>query len=188
MDVNGHGIHAALISMSMRSLLPGLLRKVKDPTTIIEELNRHMYKLFKENPIKGLYNFPYFTAIVAILDTNEKYISYVNAGHPPGMIYPPDTNTVQLLSEGCMPIGLVEKLTIKKETIHYKTGANLLLYTDGLIEAPTKSEMILFNQIKKRFKQVCKVPNKNVLVQILIHRMAHSEITDDICLIHSFLK
>lgn len=187
MDVNGHGVHAALISMSMRSLLQGLIEKVQNPEIITNELNKHMNKLFEEFHLTSLYSVPYFTALIAYIDTDEKYISYVNAGHPPGMIYQRKSKKFQLLSKGSLPIGLVPNMPIKGEVIYYEPDSEFILYTDGLIEAPGSSDIMLLNQIQSTFIEGCESKTSDLLFDILLSRMKHSEINDDICIIHGVL-
>lgn len=102
-DVSGHGIHSALISMSMRSLMAGLIKRVKDPCLIAQELNKHMIKLFQESEKKKLMS-PYFTAFIAYIDSNNIVLEYVNAGHPPRMLYQPTTKAFHLLKKGSLEL------------------------------------------------------------------------------------
>lgn len=45
-DAMGHGIAASLVTMSVRSLLKGMITNLIDPVTVIRELNRQIYELF----------------------------------------------------------------------------------------------------------------------------------------------
>lgn len=42
MDFMGHGVSAALINMSIRSLLRGLITRAIDPILVAKQLNEHM--------------------------------------------------------------------------------------------------------------------------------------------------
>lgn len=186
-DVSGHGIHSALISMSMRSLMAGLIKRVKDPCLIAQELNKHMIKLFQVSEKKKLMS-PYFTAFIAYIDSNNRVLEYVNAGHPPGMLYQPTTKAFHLLKKGSLAIGLLPKLQIEKETISYLPGTQLLLYTDGLIEAPNTTNIVLLDEMKRGFYRAVERGYENLLESLLLSRMKHSEIMDDICIIHGILN
>ena len=47
-DAMGHGIAASLVTMSIRSLLKGMITKLIDPVAVIQELNRQIYELFSD--------------------------------------------------------------------------------------------------------------------------------------------
>lgn len=181
-DVCGKGIHAALISMSIRSLMPGLIKRVKDPTFITKELNKHMGHLFQEYQ-KETTNAAYFTAFIAYVDTNARLIEYVNNGHPPAMMYSPCNNELHSLSKGSMPIGLVPEMSIEKGFIHYEAGSRFIIYTDGLSESPSKQTVHRFENIEQEFIDNVHLDTSDLLQELLLSRMKHSEINDDICII-----
>lgn len=181
-DVCGKGIHAALISMSIRSLMPGLIKRVKDPTFITKELNKHMGHLFQEYQQEST-NAAYFTAFIAYVDTTARFIEYVNNGHPPAIMYSPCNNELQTLSKGSMPIGLVPEMFIEKGTIHYEAGSRFIIYTDGLSESPSNHTVHRFENIEQEFIDNVHLDTSDLLHELLLSRMKHSEINDDICII-----
>ncbi|MFJ7748202.1 PP2C family protein-serine/threonine phosphatase [Peribacillus sp. NPDC097295] len=181
-DVCGKGIHAALISMSIRSLMPGLIKRVKDPAFITKELNKHMGHLFQEYQ-KETTNVAYFTAFIAYVDTNTRLIEYVNNGHPPAMMYSPCNNELHSLSKGSMPIGLVPEMSIEKGFIHYEAGSRFIIYTDGLSESPSNQTVHRFENIEQEFIDNVHLDTSDLLQELLLSRMKHSEINDDICII-----
>ncbi|MGM9956747.1 MAG: PP2C family protein-serine/threonine phosphatase [Peribacillus sp.] len=181
-DVCGKGIQAALISMSIRSLMPGLIKRVKDPTFITKELNKHMGHLFQEYQKENT-NAPYFTAFIAFVDTAARIIEYVNNGHPPAMMYSPCNNELQILSNGSMPIGLVPDMPIEKGSIHYEAGSRFVIYTDGLSESPSNHTIHRFDKIEQEFIDNVHLDTSDLLHELLLSRMKHSEINDDICII-----
>lgn len=187
MEVNGFGVHAALISMSMRSLLQGLIRRVQKPAEITRQLNLHMNKLFEEFYHKNNYTTPYFTALIAYIDTEAKSITYVNAGHPPGWLYQPTSEQMLYLSNGSTPLGFVDDVPLIENTIRYEPGSKLLFFTDGLTKANSSTDALLLNTIQEAFIQSCQTKNPDILSNILRTRMQHSEINDDICVIYGAL-
>lgn len=134
-DVMGHGISASLVSMYISTLLRETVQKVVDPELVIQELNRYMGAL----PDSQKYVSYYFTAIYMVIDTDKKTVEYVNAGHPPGIAF--IDGKKQILLEGGSPaIGFFEQIKVNKTTIHYAEEIQLMLYTDGLIEANIPNE------------------------------------------------
>ncbi|KIQ94309.1 Phosphoserine phosphatase rsbP [Anoxybacillus thermarum] len=125
-DVMGHGVASALVAMSIRSLLHGLMTKVTEPLAVVHELNRHAFQLF------GKETKYYFTAFYGTIDVKTKVIEYVNAGHPSAIFM--TNQKIMFLKEGGIPIGIVPNAPYKKGTISFQHEAYLILYTDGLTE------------------------------------------------------
>ncbi|WP_096200869.1 PP2C family protein-serine/threonine phosphatase [Bacillus sp. FJAT-45350] len=179
-DVRGHGIPGALISMSIRSLLYGLFTRVTEPVQVISELNRHMYRLYIADDPDRLISY-YFTAIYLLIDTKEKKIEYSNAGHPPGLLFKPDS-THEVLNIGSPPIGLLSDIIINKGEIQYEVGSTIFLYSDGLTELPDNREIdgvqFLCNIVNKE-----NLDDPQLLDLMIEHRLQASSTEDDICLI-----
>lgn len=178
-DVSGHGIHAALVSMAMRSLFPGLLKRVKEPKKIAQELNQHMLAMFEKFSVHQKYVTSYFTAILMVINTSEKTISYVNAGHQPGFLL--ENNDIQSLESTMIPIGLIQNPRIAAETINYQTPAKLLLFTDGLTEIPYSIKINRLDKVRKDFLRLSQMEDSLMLEELLHDRKADSNILDDIC-------
>lgn len=178
-DVSGHGIHSALVSMAMRSLFPGLLKRVKEPCKIAHELNKHMLTMFEKFSDHHKYITSYFTAIVMVINTSKKTISYVNAGHQPGFLL--ENKEIKSLESSMIPIGLIKKPLIESVTIKYRAPAKLLLFTDGLTEAPYSMKMNRLDSVKKDFLELSQMDDSLMLGQLLNERKRDSKILDDIC-------
>lgn len=129
LDVMGHGINTALISMFIRSLIPGIISRVQKPKLVVEELNRHMVSF--NNCSRRELDY-YFTAIYLLIDKKDHTITFVNSGHPPGLLFMEDH--LYYLEKGSLPLGFFKKIVIEEEQIKYHGKAELLIYSDGLIE------------------------------------------------------
>ncbi|WP_067729531.1 SpoIIE family protein phosphatase [Oceanobacillus damuensis] len=129
LDVMGHGISASLITMSLQSLFQKLVSKGSAPDFVMKELDNHLHHLFQSNEEA----WHYCTAIYLLIDTNKQTIEYTNAGHPPA-IYQDSNGIQQEFGAMTPPIGSLEGIHFKSETITYKPGSKLLLYTDGVSE------------------------------------------------------
>lgn len=77
-DVMGHGISSALVSMLLRSLLRGLIVRVIDPVSVASELEKHVQNLFPDetNDMRYL-----FSMIYLVIDTKEHSIIPDDHGH-----------------------------------------------------------------------------------------------------------
>lgn len=130
LDMMGHGISASLVCMFISSVLRDAIRTHTDPVAVINEMNHWMSVLNKEDNQVHYY----FTAIYMIIDTEQKTVEYVNAGHPPGFALM-DDGKVASLSKGTCPVGFFTEMNIEKSIIHYEDRIQLLLFTDGVMEA-----------------------------------------------------
>lgn len=173
-DVSGHGISAALISMSIRSLLDGIVGIVKKPHLVCEELNKKMRALFGKNRRAA-----YFTAIYLFIDLEQKQIEYFNAGHPPGLLFLRDQYPTQL-SGTTVPIGIQKDMKLDTATITYDTPARIVLYTDGLVEKPGASIHAGIEKLEQYAQSLHYLENEAFVVK-LERLIQHRK--DDVCII-----
>jgi phosphoserine phosphatase RsbU/P len=176
MDVVGHGISSALVSMSIRSLLRGLFRNVQDPLEIYSELNRHMKNL---NITKGSFK-TFFTSIYLLIDTKEQSIQYINAGHPAGIVI--EGEKVSELDKGSVPIGILESPSLEKGTIFYNGNVEILLYTDGLLELISK------NNLRETIENYKKSSTSKLSQYILNSIDLSKSFPDDLCMVSVIIK
>lgn len=136
LDMMGHWIPAALVCMFISSVLREAVKQLVDPELVIKELNRYMTLLHngKED------NHFYFTAIYLVIDTEQKTIEYVNAGHPSGYALV-DKKTLVPLKRGSCAVGFFDEINVQKQFIQYNEDVQLILYTDGVLEAMGPCEM-----------------------------------------------
>ncbi|MES5942589.1 MULTISPECIES: SpoIIE family protein phosphatase [unclassified Bacillus cereus group] len=135
LDVMGHGISASLVCMFISSVLRETIKSLIDPELVIKDLNKYMTLLHNEND-----NIPYyFTAIYLVVDTEKRTIEYVNAGHPSGYVLVDEANVVEL-NRGSCAVGFFDEIKVKKTVIPFEKNAQILLFTDGVLEAIANDE------------------------------------------------
>ena len=128
LDVMGHGISSALITMSLQSLFQRLIPKDGNPQTVVKELDQYLHNLF-QNSEQSMY---YCTVIYLLIDTAAQKIDFINGGHPPAFLQ--DTTGIKELRSSFPPIGTFEGIEFKTTTLPYEKGSRLLLYTDGVTD------------------------------------------------------
>jgi len=136
LDMMGHGIPAALVCMFISSVLREAVKQLEDPELVIKELNRYM-TLLRNGKEDNLF---YFTAIYLVIDTEQKTIEYVNAGHPSGYALV-DEKTLVHLNQGSCAVGFFDEINVQKQCIQYNEEVQIILYTDGVLEAMGPCEM-----------------------------------------------
>ncbi|AUD24565.1 MULTISPECIES: fused response regulator/phosphatase [Bacillus cereus group] len=135
LDVMGHGVSASLVCMFISSVLRETIKCLIDPELVMKDLNKYMTLLHNEND-----NIPYyFTAIYLVVNTEDRTIEYVNAGHPSGYVLVDETNVVEL-NRGSCAVGFFDEIKVEKTVISFEKNAQIVLFTDGVLEAIANDE------------------------------------------------
>ncbi|WP_416729719.1 SpoIIE family protein phosphatase [Fictibacillus sp. JL2B1089] len=173
LDMMGHGISSSLVCMFISSVMRDSIKELKDPELVIKELNRYMALL--HNP-KNDYNY-YFTGIYLLIDTEKKTVEYVNAGHPEG--YALVDNSLQSIERSCYAVGFFEQIEVKKSVIHYEDNIQMLLFTDGVLEAGDDEELML-----EKLKYVASEKWSNIRspIHLVIPEEQQKGQSDDMCI------
>ncbi len=171
LDVMGHGVSSCLISMSIRSLLRGMIVRVQKPELVFAELNKHMNGLFQSQI--GIPCF--FTATYLLIDRNEQSIEYINAGNPPGFLHDED-GLIRLLSSSSPPIGLSVENQVKAEKLHFSGNARIMLYSDGLLGKGSLKQGV--DELLQRFFQ-----HRHLDPYPFSRMMGGDDDQDDICVV-----
>ncbi|KGR75719.1 SpoIIE family protein phosphatase [Ureibacillus sinduriensis] len=176
LDMMGHGISASLLCMFISSVLREAIKQIVDPVDVVNELNRYMAQLHNEKE-----SIPYyFTAIYLVIDTEMKTIEYVNAGHPHGYVTIDEEHIVPL-NQGSCAIGFFEEIKVEKQIIHYQKEAQIILFTDGLLEAITPDEFEAEERIRTLSER--KWSTSQLLLDELLPKENQTNQPDDMCLV-----
>jgi len=124
-DVSGKGIPAALLQTSAHALFRTYAGRTSNPAELLSLVSREVYA---EDG-----GALYLTCIAIRVDARHGVITYVNAGHPPGLLI--GLTGVRLLDKGGVPVGLFADAVYQPETLHLDPGDVGLLVTDGITEA-----------------------------------------------------
>jgi sigma-B regulation protein RsbU (phosphoserine phosphatase) len=139
-DVSGKGIAASLYMAVCRTNLRQIAPRHISPAQTLVELNRTM-----EADIHGDL---YVTVLYAIIDIEANHVTFARGGHELPLFARRDPATGTYLthlvrSEG-MPLGLVPDdlfaSAIEDKVEPFGSGDTLVLYTDGVTEAPNEEE------------------------------------------------
>ncbi len=128
-DVSGHGIPSALMMatarafLRQRSMLPGT------PADIVSDVNRQMTRDFAESG--GFMTLFYLT-----IDSANKRLYWVRAGHDPAIFYDPGTDSFEELRGVGMALGVdVNRRYEQFQKTDLKQGQVIVLGSDGFWEA-----------------------------------------------------
>jgi len=129
-DVSGHGARAAFLMGVVRTIIRLSEKTSLDLAQVVNLLNNSLMDIIGEES-------DFISLFLTDVDTTSLTLSYVNAGHCPGMI----TNEhggVDIL-EANIPILGITSITPKIETRSLQAHSSLFLYTDGIYEWRTSN-------------------------------------------------
>ncbi|MEK6755348.1 MAG: PP2C family protein-serine/threonine phosphatase, partial [Bacteroidota bacterium] len=124
-DVSGKGVPAALIMSEVRASTHLLASAELDVAEFVQRLNALL--------LKSTDRKTFVTLFAGEIDTSARVIRYVNAGHPPPMVY--RDRHLCSLSKGTIPLGVmahVPQLSLQSEP--FPPGTMVVCYTDGISE------------------------------------------------------
>lgn len=131
LDVCGHGVPAALISVAVSQFLnsgDGLLGsncEISSPEIVLNRLERAFpFERFDS----------YFSIICMTLDVREGLLTYSCAGHPSPIIVR-SNGSLDFLDQRGPIVGLGTQKPFGQQTVPLHSGDKVLLYTDGLLES-----------------------------------------------------
>ena len=130
LDVCGHGVSAALVSVSVAQFLSTLHNRMRltghpfSPETVMERLDRAF-------PMDRFDCF--FSIAYATVNTRTGLMTYSNGGHMPPLLLRAD-GTLEPLTVHNTVIGVGAENVFLQERRQLEAGDRVILYTDGLVE------------------------------------------------------
>ncbi len=124
-DVCGKSVGGALLMAAARSSLRVHSEYITTPAQLLDRLNHSL--------LRGTHPEEFVTLFYGVLDTENRQLTYTNAGHNPGLLYRSDS--MMQLRTGGVVLGVIENTPYEQETVQLLPGDILVLYTDGLNEA-----------------------------------------------------
>jgi serine phosphatase RsbU (regulator of sigma subunit)/CHASE1-domain containing sensor protein/anti-sigma regulatory factor (Ser/Thr protein kinase) len=140
-DVSGKGIAAALVMANTQSVLRAVARRGNvAPGQVLAEANEVLYAYIPSGT--------FVTCFYGVLDLENGRLVYANAGHDPP--YSQRGGDAQELRARGMPLGLMPDMPYEEKEAVLAAGDDLLLYSDGLVEAhDTKGDMFGFPRLRR---------------------------------------
>jgi sigma-B regulation protein RsbU (phosphoserine phosphatase) len=127
LDVSGHGVGPALLSISVMNMLRTRgLRNADfgDPGSVLRALNDSFQ--MSEHSM-------FFTMWYGVYSRRTSELRYAGAGHPPSLLAAPGVPLRQLDSHGLV-VGIMPGQEYTTDVVAVPSGSRLLLYSDGVFE------------------------------------------------------
>ncbi len=155
LDVSGHGVPAAMLSVTLSMLLtpdnaPGSPLKRFDaasqtyltvpPEEAIAELNRRFQSRDDQ----------YFTMIYGLLETRSLMLRFSQAGHPNPLLIQKGCH-MRVLGSGGSPVGILPQAEYDSIQVQLDPGDRLVLYSDGVTECANPTGDLFGEQRLRRY-------------------------------------
>ncbi len=182
-DVSGHGIEAALFSVTLMNMLKTQVLPGADffePASVLDRLNAS-FKMEEQNNL-------FFTAWYGVWDKARRELAYASAGSPPALLVLPDGSTEEL-STGGMIVGVDADARYDSARAEVPKGSGLYVFSDGIYEFRAKDGTIFgIERFTQALLRIVSSPRggKRVLDRILDKAKAESSskrFPDDISLL-----
>jgi phosphoserine phosphatase RsbU/P len=126
-DVAGKSIPAALLMATFQASL----KTLSITPSSLEELVAGMNRYACTNSQGGL---RFTTAVIGEYDTETRTLTYINAGHNTPILRR-TSGAIERLDAGGLPLGILDETTYQSGSVRLQSGDNLVIFTDGLVEA-----------------------------------------------------
>ncbi len=132
LDVTGHGVTSALLSVTATHFLSGYIKNHDYcPKQLVEYMNRH----FSREP----YVNHAFTLVYGVLDLETLAFTYTSAGHIGPIRVTAGAKTEVFDGHG-PPVGLFAEAEYDRSSIQLKPGDRLFLISDGVYEVRSNAQ------------------------------------------------
>jgi sigma-B regulation protein RsbU (phosphoserine phosphatase) len=182
LDVCGHGVGPALLSVSVMNVLrSGTLQNADpaQPSSVLSALNRAFPRERHQNK--------HFTLWYGVYDTVQRTLTYASGGHPPAILMEPNNPEFKKLQTPGLILGLLANARFTDAVCDVPPGARLFVYSDGVYEIEgADGEILEHEDFLKVLREECNATQDSPLKAICMRltQLTHGGIfTDDFSLI-----
>ncbi len=124
-DVSGHGVSAAMLTGIVKSAFHASHVDGFDPLAVVHRVSSGLAAFSPDR---------FVTLIAALISPDEGQLQYVNAGHPPILLWGSGRDAMWLGSTGPLVSPVLTTSTWAAPVVPIGDGDHVLLYTDGIWE------------------------------------------------------
>lgn len=131
-DSTGHGLPAALNLLPVNHVFYSMVDKGLPVSMIVEEMN---WAVKEQSPVDR-----FVSAFVACIDTRNHFMEVWNGGMPTALLTDQTGEIYHSFSSGNLPLGILDRsLTAQTEIFQWNCHSQLLVYSDGFVEAENEN-------------------------------------------------
>lgn len=132
LDVSGHGVGAALLSVSVLNVLRSQSlpnTNFCQPSEVLQSLN-NTFQMINHGD-------KYFTIWYGVYNSSKRQLVYASAGHPPAVLLSGTskaTAQVRQLESTGLPVGFLTDVDFDQDSVDIKDSSTLYIFSDGTYE------------------------------------------------------
>jgi sigma-B regulation protein RsbU (phosphoserine phosphatase) len=185
-DVSGHGIASALVSVTIMNILRNRTlvgADFGDPASILAALNAS----FRMEEQDGLY----FSIWYGVYDTETRELRYSSAAMTPALLIGPDGVSDRLSAEGTA-LGVDSGATYENRSVRVTPGSSLYVFSDGIYEVKRRDGSMLgfegFAELLARRNEKCRISGDcpsfaESTVNAVRHECGIEDFSDDVSIV-----
>ena len=179
-DVSGKGMAAAILMSNFQANLRALFTYDITLTGLVEKLNTRVMASAKGER--------FITLFIGRYNPNRKTLEYINAGHNPPIFYDTKTQKTELLTSGCVGLGMIDDIPVMSVgSLRVSSPSKLICYTDGLVEYSTEGKVVMdYSIIEECISNTNPIEeNVNTIIKTRVDQVDRKEIIifDDISIL-----
>jgi len=132
-DVSDKGMPAALFMAMVRSLLRAEAHPGRSPKKVLRSVSHHLMDM------NGREMF--VTILYGILNRSTHQFHYARAGHEAPIFFDGRGRVERMPRANGQALGVFDEVALDEQTVELPEGGMLLLYSDGIIEAPNRLDV-----------------------------------------------
>jgi sigma-B regulation protein RsbU (phosphoserine phosphatase) len=175
-DVSGHGVSAAMLTGIVKSAFHASHVDGFEPMAVVQRVSMGLAAFSPDR---------FVTLVAALISPDERQLRYVNAGHPPILLWGRGREPRWLASTGPLVSPVLTSATWDAAVVPMHKGDHLLLYTDGvwetLADADGRAEERFTNAIDRAFEGGA--PLLETILGDVFHELAGQLQADDLTLL-----
>ncbi|MFJ9782395.1 PP2C family protein-serine/threonine phosphatase [Amycolatopsis sp. NPDC101161] len=172
-DVVGHGVTAATVMGQVRTAIRCYALLELPPSEVLRNVSALTGGLFGES---------FVTCFYAVHRPADGTLTFANAGHLPAILVRPDGGPEQIGEALAQPLGVGAEFP--QRSTGFPPGAELVLYTDGLVESRTRDLTLGVEWLLAGIPALLAAADLGVAWDKLVAELTLGRHDDDIALIH----
>ncbi len=160
-DVCGHGVGPALLSVSVSNALHAggfSGAELLSPARVMTRLN----SAFPMSSHRGMY----FTGWYGVFNRSTRALTWCGAGHPPAMVTRLNGDYAEFDSDG-PPVGIVPEFEYSESSAQLQAGDRFYLYSDGIVEIPRPDGTVWAHSDFQRFARTDALKHSDPIARML---------------------
>ncbi|MCR6487981.1 SpoIIE family protein phosphatase [Amycolatopsis sp. OK19-0408] len=172
-DVVGHGVTAATVMGQVRTAIRCYALLELPPSEVLRNVSALTGGLFGES---------FVTCFYAVHEPAGDTLTFANAGHLPAILVDPGGALREIGEALAQPLGVGS--AFPQHSTVFPPGADLVLYTDGLVESRTRDLTLGVEWLLAGIPALLSAADLGTAWDKLVDELTHGRHDDDIALIH----